>query len=202
LSSRSARSSASRSIRPARSLVNVLTVLPVPSMASALSALAWTKPPAMTGIAGSPAIPSAAMSTPCWRPHHCRAAPSAVKLAMVAPVVRTPLQEAGRCRRSLSHDSASCSKRAPRGELTHRPALLSSADANQSAASAAGVEPPVTKWKKRGPADRVAASGPSSVSSANAARLPSPSSGSVPPKCAAASSERGLRAGSSSSRSM
>src|SRR5438270_8988806 len=53
---------------------------------------------------------------------------------------------------------ATCSSLDPSGELTQSPALLSIVEASQSAASAAGVVPPVTKWKKRGPVEFVAAS--------------------------------------------
>src|SRR5437868_5035320 len=100
------------------------------------------------------------MFAPCSSPHHWRAAPSAVKFDIVAPVVRTPPHEAGSSNRSFSHSIATCSTFEPSGELTHNPALLSMTDANQSAASAAGVDPPVTKWKNRGPAELVAALSP------------------------------------------
>ena len=50
-----------------------------------------------------------------------------------------------------------CSSRIANGELTQLNAIWSSAPLSQSAASDAGVPPPMTKWKKRGPADRVPA---------------------------------------------
>jgi hypothetical protein len=68
-----------------------------------------------------------------------------VKFDIVAPVVRTPPQSAGSSNRSFNQVIATCSSLEPSGELTHSPALLSSVEASQSAASAAGVEPPVTK---------------------------------------------------------
>jgi len=114
-------------------------------MLNAFLALAWMKPLLKTGVAGRPVMPLSAMFAPRSSPHHCRAAASAVKLDIVAPDVRTPAQFGGSAKRSLSQVIASCSSREPSGELTQSPAVLSSAEASQSAASAAGVDPPVTK---------------------------------------------------------
>src|SRR5690242_13994854 len=50
----------------------------------------------------------------------------------------------------------------------------------QSAPSAAGVTPPITKWKKRGPVERVAPSSASAISSVNACSDPVPCMGRVP----------------------
>ena len=84
------------------------------------------------------------------------------------------------------------------GEPTQLKAFWSSAVASQSAPSAAGVTPPVTKWKNRGPGEAVAASRPP-ISSPSAASAPEPSSGSGPPKRPAASSAPSGSTGRSSS---
>ena len=78
------------------------------------------------------------------------------------------------------------SRRLASGEATQAPAFWSRAEVSQSAASAAGVVPPITKWKKRGPADRVAVSRPSRARSLIAGSAPAPSSGSAPPSCVTA----------------
>ena len=70
-------------------------------------------------------------------------------------------------------------------------------DANQSAASAAGVTPPVTKWKNLGPAEVWAPSSPP-TSCSRAAGLPTPSSGRAPPKLRAVESAVAERTGRSS----
>src|SRR5439155_16838945 len=174
---------------PVASLLNSWTTSwPMPSMLRAFFAEAWMKPLAMTGIAGSPLIPRAAMLIPCSSPHHWRAAPRAVKLDMVAPVVSTPPQLRGRLKRSFSQAIATCSSLEPSGELTHNAALLSRADVSQSAARAEGVAPPVTKWKNRGPAELTAACMPSVRRRVTVATLPFPSAGRSPAKRCAASS--------------
>src|SRR5438034_1103216 len=147
----------------------------MPSMLRAFFAEAWMKPLAMTGTMGSPLIPRPAMLVPCSSPHHWRAAPRAVKFDMVAPVVSTPPQRCGRLKRSFSQAIATCSSLEPSGELTHNAALLSRADVSQSAARATGVEPPVTKWKNRGPAELTAACMPSVRRRVTVATLPFPS---------------------------
>src|SRR2546428_13510985 len=101
------------------------------------------------------------MFAACSSPHHWRPAARAVKFDIVAPVVKTPPQSVGRPKRSFSQPIATCSSLEPSGALIHTPALLSRVEASQSAASAAGVEPPVTKWKDLGPAELVAAPTPS-----------------------------------------
>ncbi len=198
-SSRSARSSAGRSIRPTASRENVRALArPIPSIASALSALGWMNPLESTGTGGRPSIPSAPTSRPWRSPHHWRAAASPVKFAAVAPVVRAPPHSAGSSKSSLSQPSATVSRRVPSGEPTQLNAFWSSAVASQSAPSAAGVTPPVTKWKKRGPGEAVAASSPA-ASSSRASTAPDPSSGSGPPKPRATSSPSSGSTGRSSS---
>src|SRR2546429_481079 len=190
----SSRSRAAGSKLPSGLEQSVTRPRPIPSIASALSAETWMKQLLRTGICGRPARPVSETSTPCCSPHHWRAAARPVKFAVVAPVVRTPPQWAGSPKRSSSHATETCSSRAPSGVASQPPAFWSSRDVTQSAASAAGVEPPITQWKKRGPAERTCASMPSASSSSIAASVPAPSSGSGPPNRSAASSEPADRA--------
>ena len=74
-----------------------------------------------------------------------------MKFAVVAPVVSAPPHSAGSAKSSFSQPTATVSSRVASGEPTQLNAFWSSAVASQSAPSAAGVTPPVTKWKKRGP---------------------------------------------------
>ena len=123
-------------------------------------------------------------------------------MAIVAPVVITPSQSAGRRKSSLSQSTLTASRREASGELTHDRAFWSTSVASQSAPSAAGVTPPVTKWNIRGPADWMAACIPGSVSSRSAASVPSPSSGSDPaPRLSLAATALGWRSGAESSES-
>ena len=108
-----------------------------------------------------------------------------MKFADVAPLVRAPLHAAGRPNSSCSHATATCSIRIANGELTQLNAIWSIALVHQSAASAAGVPPPITKWKNRGPAERVAPSEAASISSRTAASEPSPVERQRPPERAA-----------------
>jgi hypothetical protein len=66
-------------------------------------------------------------------------------LAIVAPVVITPPHSGGSANSSFSHETATCSAREASGELTQLKAFWSRVEVSQSAASAAGVAPPVTK---------------------------------------------------------
>ena len=165
-------------------------------MARAFVALGWTWPLEKIGIGGRPASPSRSGSTPWRSAHHDRAVASAVKLAIVAPVVKTPPHLDGRPKRSSSHRMDVASSCPPSGDDAHENAFWSTADASQSAASAAGVAPPVTKWKKRGPAEACAPSRPATrraiTSSAGA-----PSSGSGPAKERAVVSVVAVRTGRS-----
>ena len=80
-----------------------------------------------------------------------------MKFADVAPVVSTPPHSAGSSKSSFSQSIATVSSRVASGEPTQLNAFWSSAVASQSAPRAAGVTPPVTKWKNRGPGEAVAA---------------------------------------------
>ena len=70
-----------------------------------------------------------------------------VKFAIVAPVVKPTAAVAGRPSASSTQRSATASIAAAAGELTRLKAFWSHAEVSQSAASAAGRAPPVTKPK-------------------------------------------------------
>src|SRR4029453_1142763 len=97
---------------------------------------------------------------PCLSPHQWVAQPRPVKLAKVALPTRAPPQPAGSPNSSRSPPSAIVSTSCANGDETRENAFWSSSAAVQSAASAAGVTPPVTKWKKRGPDEAVPAGVP------------------------------------------
>ena len=124
-----------------------------------------------------------------------------MKFAIVAPVVSTPPQLVGSRNSSFSQSRATRSAREPIGELTQLNEFWSNVEASQSAPRAAGVAPPVTKWKKRGPAERVAPARPAAASSERAACAPAPEAGrGSGAKVEAASSIPGGAAGSFASR--
>jgi hypothetical protein len=97
----------------------------MPSIASAFSAVTWSNPLVKTGTGGSPARPLSATSTPRVWPHHWRAAASAVKFAVVAPVVNTPPHSAGRPKSSCNHPSETASSWNARGLPSQAPAFWS-----------------------------------------------------------------------------
>ncbi len=66
------------------------------------------------------------------------------------------------------------------GVSIHANEFWSSTDASQSAPSAAGVTPPVTKWKFRGPAEATVPSSAGPVSRASVSSAPWPCSGIAP----------------------
>jgi hypothetical protein len=70
---------------------------------------------------------------------------------MVAPLVIAPAHSWGRPNRSSSQRRTTSSVCAAAGLMAHMAAFWSIADASQSPASAAGVVPPWTKPKNRGP---------------------------------------------------
>ncbi len=195
--SASAASIAARSTRPTASRESFRTLArPTPSIPSAFTSLGWVYPLPSTVIGGAAARPSSSTSTPARSAHQRRAHPSATKFAIVAPVVSTPPQVAGRPNSSFSQSIATCSSRPARGRRPTRPGSGRAPIVSQSAPSAAGVVPPSTKWKNLGPAECTAPSIPA-ISSSNAATAPTPCSGSGPPKPAATSSARGSRTGRS-----
>ena len=91
-------------------------------------------------------------------------------MAAVAPLVNTPLHAAGRPNSSFNQSTEICSSRIANGERTQLKAIWSTALVSHSAASAAGVPPPITKWKNRGPAERVAPSHAPSISARTGCR--------------------------------
>ena len=100
-----ARAPRGRGGRPRRGRACARSTRPTPSIASALTSLGCTYPDPKTGIAGRPAEPCSSMSTPCCSAHHRRAHASAVKFAIVAPVVSTPPHAVGSPKSSFSHRS-------------------------------------------------------------------------------------------------
>ena len=79
--------------------------------------------------------------------HRVAAAARAVKCAIVAPVVNPTDVSGGSPSRSTSQPAATSSTTAAAGVARYSPTFCSQADVSQSAASAAGTEPPMTKPK-------------------------------------------------------
>src|SRR6476661_328506 len=73
-----------------------------------------------------------------------------VKLAIVAPLVNPTLVPGGSPSISTSQAAATSSTTAAAGVARNRPTFWSQADVSQSAASAAGTEPPMTNPKYLG----------------------------------------------------
>ena len=76
-----------------------------------------------------------------------RAAASAVTFAICAPVTSPTPAPAGSPSSSFAHAATVASAAAAAGDMTCRPAFWSHADVSQSAPTAAGSAPPVTKPK-------------------------------------------------------
>ena len=91
--------------------------------------------------------PVQSTSKPCASSTERRAAASAARFAIVAPVTNAAPLVAGRARSSRTHRNATDSAAAPIGELTSLNAFWSHTAATQFAATAAGSAPPVTKPK-------------------------------------------------------
>ena len=100
---------------------------------------------------GAPLSPSAATSHPERASTACRAAARQVVLAICPPVTKPMPVPSGKLNNSRSQPSTVSSTTAAAGDSTKRPAFWSHALVSQSAASAAGTLPPMTKPKKRGP---------------------------------------------------
>ena len=103
-----------------------------------------------TVTGGAPWRPSRSTSQPARARTAWRAAASAVKLAIVAPVTNPTLVPAGRPSSSTSQPAATSSATAAAGEMTYRPAFWSHALVSQSAAerrrqAAADDEPEVAR---------------------------------------------------------
>ena len=89
-----------------------------------------------------------------------------MRLAIVAPVTKPATVVEGRPKSSTSQRCATCSSVAATGEAVKAPAFWSHAAASQSAATATGCDPPMTKPKNLGPAEAMVAGEPTSSSSA------------------------------------
>ena len=83
-------------------------------------------------------------SQPARRSTSSRAAARQVKLAIVPPVTKPTALPAGSPSRSSSQALATCSVAVAAGVSRASPAFWSQALVSQSAASAAGCEPPIT----------------------------------------------------------
>ncbi len=105
--------------------------------------------PTTTRTPGEPARPWAARSHPARRSTSSRAAVRQVKFAIVPPVTNPTALSAGRPSRSSSQADATSSTAVCAGVTVRRPEFWSHALTSQSAASAAGCEPPMTKPKNR-----------------------------------------------------
>ena len=78
---------------------------PKPTSPSALISVGCASSPITTVIGGAPKRPSASTSQPWPASTACRAAASALKLAIVAPVTKAAPQPAGSAKRSRIHSS-------------------------------------------------------------------------------------------------
>jgi hypothetical protein len=125
-----------------------------------------------------------------------------VKLAICAPVTNPTDTPAGRPSSSASQPPVTSSTTAAAGASTYRPAFWSQTEVSQSAASAAGVAPPITNPKKRPLEDATTPGSAAVASAATTSRGSSGRSGSGPPSAARSSARLARpvtgRAGSSS----
>ena len=142
----SSSASAPARIRPCSSAGTRIAVSrPRPSSRSALKTVACASAPTITRSGGAPASPCASTSQPARPSTALRAAASAVALAICAPVHRPAAVPSGRPSSSRHHSVAVRSAAAAAGDITCSAVFWSHADVSQSAASAAGSVPPVTK---------------------------------------------------------
>ena len=125
-----------------------------------------TSSPTITVTGGAPLRPRSSTSHPTRASTACRAAASAVRLATVAPVTKPATVVGGRPKSSTSQRCVTCSSLAATGEAVKAPPFWSHAAASQSAATATGCDPPMTKPKNLGPADAIVAGEPASSSRA------------------------------------
>ncbi len=135
--------------------------------------------PTTTVISGAPNSPRSSTDQPASASTRCRAAARAVKFAIVAPVVNPADVPAGSPNRSTSQPSTTSSTTAAAGDMTYIATFWSHVLVSQSAPSAAGCAPPMTKPKYRGPAvaTRPGSAAAASVSTVSAASAPAARSG-------------------------
>src|SRR5882724_4134325 len=146
--------------------------------------------PASTATSGARLRPWAATSQParastCWR-----AAARQVVLAICPPVTIPIPVPAGSPNSPVNQAITVSSTTAAAGESTKRPAFWSHALVSQSAPTAAGRLPPITKPKNRGPAVPTNPGSARFASSSITRPAGSPCSGSGPPRAARIASGR------------
>ena len=101
--------------------------------------------PTSTRTRGPPCSPLVATSQPDWRSTASRPAASPVKFAIVPPVTNPTAPPAGRPRSWVSQGPVTSSMAELAGVSLRSPEFWSQALTSQSAASAAGWVPPITK---------------------------------------------------------
>jgi hypothetical protein len=140
--------SASARIRPCSSAATRCTLdRPSPSICSDAKIVTWLSSLVTTAIGGAPMRPSSSTFQPAFSSTAWRAAASAVKLAIVAPVANPTLEPAGSPKMSISQLAAISSTTAAAGDRAYSPAFWSQVLVSQSAARAAGTPPPTTNPK-------------------------------------------------------
>ncbi len=145
----------------------------------------------MTVSSGAPIRPSASTSQPASASTLWRAAASAVKLAIVAPVTKLAAQPCGKPNSSHSQRRDTFSSIATAGVTSLITEFWSQVVASQLAATVTGRDPPITNPKNRGPAIAMDAGEPSSSSIASVSVSLRPSSGSASSKPATAETASG-----------
>ena len=106
---------------------------------------AWA--PATTRSAGAPCRPSASTFQPASASTAWRAAARQVTCAIWQPVTKPTPQSAGRPSSSRTQPAATASATVSAGAAIAPPPFWSQAEVSQSAATAAGSAPPITKPK-------------------------------------------------------
>ena len=109
--------------------------------------MVWRSSPTTTWIGGAPIRPLSFTSQPTRSSTAWRAAASAVTCAIWQPVTKPNETPSGRPSSSAVQAPAISSTTAADGPPTYSPAFWSQAEVSQSAASAAGTAPPITKPK-------------------------------------------------------
>ena len=144
----SASASESSRMRPCSSDSTEITrERPIPRYCNAVGIVACASDPMTTAISGAPNSPRSSTSQPARSRTRCRAAARHVTCAIWQPVVRPMLVPSGRPSRSTSQDPITSSTTDADGPAAKSPAFWSQVDVSQSAASAAGKDPPITNPK-------------------------------------------------------
>jgi hypothetical protein len=132
--------------------------------------------------------PAVSTSWPARPSTSCLAAARAVKLAICPPVTKPTDTWAGSPSSSASQRPATSSTTPAAGPATCSPAFWSQAAVSQSAASAAGSAPPITKPKKRPLGDATSPGSAALASALTTSRASTGCSGSGPPRAVRSSS--------------